>query len=125
MTSRRLACIICALACSSAPWARAQAREAACRTGSAGCACQARSEEHTSELQSRFDLVCRLLLEKKERAIVDRANLKRFVFFAGRFAIDLHFEGNVHRHLLRRLPEPIEFVVHLRRAELILAGFSQ
>src|SRR5699024_12085181 len=24
-----------------------------------------RSEEHTSELQSRFDLVCRLLLEKK------------------------------------------------------------
>src|SRR5207249_5949446 len=27
--------------------------------------CQ-RSEEHTSELQSRFDLVCRLLLEKKK-----------------------------------------------------------
>src|SRR5699024_11359561 len=26
---------------------------------------QPRSEEHTSELQSRFDLVCRLLLEKK------------------------------------------------------------
>src|SRR5204862_7573959 len=33
-------------------------------------ACQrqpARSEEHTSELQSRRDLVCRLLLEKKKR----------------------------------------------------------
>src|SRR5437868_9917373 len=29
----------------------------------------ARSEEHTSELQSRFDLVCRLLLEKKKRKI--------------------------------------------------------
>src|SRR5699024_12650787 len=28
----------------------------------------ARSEEHTSELQSRFDLVCRLLLEKKNPA---------------------------------------------------------
>src|SRR5699024_12106177 len=28
-----------------------------------------RSEEHTSELQSRFDLVCRLLLEKKKRYI--------------------------------------------------------
>src|SRR5207249_5353622 len=28
---------------------------------------QQRSEEHTSELQSRFDLVCRLLLEKKNR----------------------------------------------------------
>src|SRR5699024_11398529 len=27
--------------------------------------CRFRSEEHTSELQSRFDLVCRLLLEKK------------------------------------------------------------
>src|SRR5699024_11323064 len=29
--------------------------------------CEGRSEEHTSELQSRFDLVCRLLLEKKKR----------------------------------------------------------
>src|SRR5699024_11646982 len=28
---------------------------------------RARSEEHTSELQSRFDLVCRLLLEKKKK----------------------------------------------------------
>src|SRR5699024_11907145 len=28
-----------------------------------------RSEEHTSELQSRFDLVCRLLLEKKKMSI--------------------------------------------------------
>src|SRR5207249_8088282 len=26
-----------------------------------------RSEEHTSELQSRFDLVCRLLLDKKKQ----------------------------------------------------------
>src|SRR5699024_11229734 len=31
-----------------------------CRSGT-------RSEEHTSELQSRFDLVCRLLLEKKKQ----------------------------------------------------------
>src|SRR5699024_11765080 len=29
------------------------------------CQDASRSEEHTSELQSRFDLVCRLLLEKK------------------------------------------------------------
>src|SRR5699024_11478036 len=48
-----------------------------CRSGgsdaASGCTCccpasasrAARSEEHTSELQSRFDLVCRLLLEKK------------------------------------------------------------
>src|SRR5207247_9254200 len=31
-----------------------------------------RSEEHTSELQSRVDLVCRLLLEKKNRMVVHR-----------------------------------------------------
>src|SRR5699024_11247471 len=30
------------------------------------CISTYRSEEHTSELQSRFDLVCRLLLEKKK-----------------------------------------------------------
>src|SRR5207249_5300275 len=34
-----------------------------------------RSEEHTSELQSRFDLVCRLLLEKKDQIhLVDEAD---------------------------------------------------
>src|SRR5699024_2320779 len=32
-----------------------------------------RSEEHTSELQSRFDLVCRLLLEKKKK----KTNIKK------------------------------------------------
>src|SRR5207249_8153445 len=31
----------------------------------AAATASSRSEEHTSELQSRFDLVCRLLLEKK------------------------------------------------------------
>src|SRR5438874_7420096 len=31
-----------------------------------------RSEEHTSELQSRRDLVCRLLLEKKKMIIIER-----------------------------------------------------
>src|SRR5699024_2911264 len=41
------------------------------REGSSGVWGQVRSEEHTSELQSRFDLVCRLLLEKKN-GIVDR-----------------------------------------------------
>src|SRR5579885_3867175 len=30
-----------------------------CRTSPASCPCSPRSEEHTSELQSRFDLVCR------------------------------------------------------------------
>src|SRR5271167_3797017 len=48
-----------------------------------------RSEEHTSELQSRFDLVCRLLLEKKKRSNLwssgyavdgtDRTSLRQFL----------------------------------------------
>src|SRR2546428_8457574 len=32
--------------------------------------CTTRSEEHTSELQSRSDLVCRLLLEKKKKRYI-------------------------------------------------------
>src|SRR5699024_12058256 len=36
-----------------------------------------RSEEHTSELQSRFDLVCRLLLEKKNKIFNDVACMRR------------------------------------------------
>src|SRR5437773_9476444 len=63
---------------STDPWPQARAR-----AGGAwwsfpdriqGAACQrcswgslARSEEHTSELQSHHDLVCRLLLEKKKK----------------------------------------------------------
>src|SRR2546421_6502660 len=36
---------------------------------STDAACRRRSEEHTSELQSRSDLVCRLLLEKKKNIV--------------------------------------------------------
>src|SRR2546422_1926495 len=35
---------------------------------------QARSEEHTSELQSRLHLVCRLLLEKKKKQTTNVAH---------------------------------------------------
>src|SRR5207249_9167761 len=38
----------------------------AIRTAAGSALATDRSEEHTSELQSRFDLVCRLLLEKKK-----------------------------------------------------------
>src|SRR5690349_22262112 len=38
----------------------------------AGIPIEVRSEEHTSELQSRRDLVCRLLLEKKKENIMQR-----------------------------------------------------
>src|SRR5260370_19824547 len=56
---------------------RAVRRQRAGRAGSSGraapgrgrgCACKSRSEEHTSELQSHLNLVCRLLLEKKKRS---------------------------------------------------------
>src|SRR5687768_18542253 len=39
-------------------------------SSSAGPVDQTRSEEHTSELQSRLHLVCRLLLEKKKERII-------------------------------------------------------
>src|SRR5687768_17800025 len=50
--------------CSSTPWSRRPERpgESGARRGQ-----RARSEEHTSELQSRLHLVCRLLLEKKKK----------------------------------------------------------
>src|SRR5699024_12148335 len=35
------------------------------------CPSFSRSEEHTSELQSRFDFVCRLLLEKKKNTVIN------------------------------------------------------
>src|SRR6266705_6356840 len=36
-----------------------------------------RSEEHTSELQSPYDLVCRLLLEKKKKKIQTKTSIKK------------------------------------------------
>src|SRR2546422_7616588 len=49
--------------CPGAPIKRAPQSSATC---SASITRTARSEEHTSELQSRLHLVCRLLLEKKK-----------------------------------------------------------
>src|SRR5438874_9083772 len=44
----------------------------------------ARSEEHTSELQSRRDLVCRLLLEKKKKK---KANRRAHLYLSSHFRI--------------------------------------
>src|SRR2546422_8025028 len=44
-----------------------------------GSANRVRSEEHTSELQSRLHLVCRLLLEKKKTRTQDRSRAERHV----------------------------------------------
>src|SRR5271165_7223350 len=43
----------------------------------AACVHDQRSEEHTSELQSRENLVCRLLLEKKKKQILDPTSAKK------------------------------------------------
>src|SRR5690606_41007497 len=43
------------------------------KTGAANWNSDGRSEEHTSELQSRENLVCRLLLEKKKKQQQDGA----------------------------------------------------
>src|SRR5690606_42101891 len=43
-----------------------EAGAAGSRTAATSLRARTRSEEHTSELQSRENLVCRLLLEKKE-----------------------------------------------------------
>src|SRR5438067_7126078 len=58
----------CTLQSPCFPWVRCQPSKKAApvkRSSTAGLTWP-RSEEHTSELQSRFDLVCRLLLEKKD-----------------------------------------------------------
>src|SRR5690349_23127410 len=64
--------------------AAASVRPASRRAGSPECrgapprrlpdSPRGRSEEHTSELQSRRDLVCRLLLEKKKKATTQSHN---------------------------------------------------
>src|SRR5207249_5270416 len=45
--------------------------------GNGAVVASSRSEEHTSELQSRFDLVCRLLLEKKKKPLADPRRFAR------------------------------------------------
>src|SRR2546430_6851492 len=45
---------------------RDRQREGHAETGADDRGCPGRSEEHTSELQSQSNLVCRLLLEKKK-----------------------------------------------------------
>src|SRR5437867_9553535 len=62
--SERLLCTVgpASTACERAPEQRERTPRA-----SSGKSASSRSEEHTSELQSPYDLVCRLLLEKKNK----------------------------------------------------------
>src|SRR5207237_10305643 len=49
------------------PWACAMAKPPSAIAPTAASVSKFRSEEHTSELQSHLNLVCRLLLEKKKK----------------------------------------------------------
>src|SRR2546430_2810347 len=75
-----------------------------------------RSEEHTSELQSQSNLVCRLLLEKKNPLI--RPHLSYLAAFratrqAAHIRAIAHLTGaNCEAHLPRPLPAGLEDVVH-------------
>src|SRR5260221_3572678 len=58
-----------------------------------------RSEEHTSELQSHSDLVCRLLLEKKKISLEDPQRLQRITELGSRLVVllkmETHFDTDV------------------------------
>src|SRR5439155_18291079 len=66
-------------------------RSGACsqRRANRACAIRSRSEEHTSELQSRGHLVCRLLLEKKKKSVVQ---MNYMVISGGRDEVNRHNE---------------------------------
>src|SRR3712207_8034455 len=55
----------------SASWLPAICRRCGCQSMAEPRRTVSRSEEHTSELQSRQYLVCRLLLEKKKQKLAD------------------------------------------------------
>src|SRR5256886_12609433 len=72
-----------------------------------------RSEEHTSELQSQSNLVCRLLLEKKKTAHLRGAlNAKNLIFLSNAVAI--------YRNTVKLMSEMVELQMrHLREEEVI------
>src|SRR2546430_11545812 len=73
---------------------------------SCGASCAARSEEHTSELQSQSNLVCRLLLEKKHVAYLPGSDERDAVArHASNDALrDLRQEARVVGAVLQRHP---------------------
>src|SRR5438094_2985263 len=68
---------------------RAAASRAWCRPAGILRPSPPRSEEHTSELQSPYDLVCRLLLEKKK----NRGDRDRTLSRSGQSPLVPHFHG--------------------------------
>src|SRR6266513_370049 len=84
------------------------------------CSALSRSEEHTSELQSRFDLVCRLLLAKKKYTM-DKCPLRLSLSTVS------SYENNVITHTITYLTSTYSFYVSfiffcvlLRRSPLFI-----
>src|SRR5207248_3593573 len=71
-----------------------------------------RSEEHTSELQSPYDLVCRLLLEKKNLTLPLTQHFVLCVSLQTDLR-DLHPEPGTHRSRMPHHPRPL----HIRSDE--------
>src|SRR3954462_5761179 len=88
----------------------------ACKT------CALRSEEHTSELQSHDNIVCRLLLDKKKHAVRSEMRLLKEYCRALRRRVtsmrrpsDPHHPHTTHQLLLRRGSSPSVFFLMIRR----------
>src|SRR5256885_2524994 len=73
----------------------------------------ARSEEHTSELQSPCNLVCRLLLEKK-----------KLMTFTHKTGVRARWYSGLFFHALERAPAEflITFFAHLELVVLVVVG---
>src|SRR2546427_9431487 len=56
-----------------------------------------RSEEHTSELQSQSNLVCRLLLEKKKKKQTTGLTIPELVCHETELHDDISFTLDIHR----------------------------
>src|SRR5256885_11481695 len=72
VASMRVSCAVCPCR-PLAPQSGQSSRAAVTAVSPLTISSLMRSEEHTSELQSPCNLVCRLLLEKKKRATLDEA----------------------------------------------------
>src|SRR3712207_6948116 len=67
--------------CAASLWSSNSAPRRSCKSAGLIAEGDARSEEHTSELQSRQYLVCRLLLEKKNNSHIRSPDLQHTVHF--------------------------------------------
>src|SRR2546430_11614209 len=84
-----------------------------------------RSEEHTSELQSQSNLVCRLLLEKKNDSVRPTANDQRPMAYGSRLQPnELHLRLR-RRHARTRIsPVAIHLAPHAELSRQVDARFD-